>query len=188
MNTTEAIELIIREPGGTLTEAESRQLHAWRSCSLANQQTYHALRQLYRADWSSVADSPGAEFFSKQQEIVRQKMVDIDQRQHHMQLRFKMAAVLVLGLLASVFVSLNLPEPDRVHLKFVRADIATIADALEEEYNVRIEVEETARHLRFTGDFVHQDIEVVLKVLTNSMPLTLKHRGDTYVLVSRQAL
>lgn len=188
MNTTDAIELIIRQQEDILTETERQQLDAWRALSTTNQQVYDNIRQLYRADWSWVEHSPGAEFFMQQSQVIRQKMLAVDQRQHRTRLRLKIAAVLVLALVAAVFISIILPDADRVHLTFVQTDVETIADALEEEYDVHIEVEEAAKHLRFTGDFVHQDLEVVLTVLANSMPLTVQHRGNTYILVSRQAL
>lgn len=185
MNTTEAIELIARELEGSLTGAEAQQLQDWLTHSPANGQTYNNLRQLYRADWGQVIATPGREFFTTQHQAVRESVAAIEQRQQHKQQRIRAAAVLVLAVLASVFVYNTLPGKAAPHLAFDHAMLNTVADALSESYHVHIEVDEAAQYLRFTGNFVHTDLDTTLAALTRSLRLTLQHHGNTYVLMSR---
>lgn len=187
MNTTDAIELITRKLDGTLTEAEGQQLEAWLARSTANRQTYRNLQQLYRADWGSITSSPGPEFFAQQHQVVRETMAAIDQRQRQTQLRIQAAAVLVLAMLASVFIYGTLPDTSRTHLTFNHATMNRVAAALSGTYHVHIEVDAAAKHLRFTGDFVHEDLDTVLVTLARSLQLTLQHHGNTYVLLPRHA-
>lgn len=181
MNTTEAIELIIRQLNGPLPEAEALTLARWLEQREANRQTYRNLAHLYNADWSTVTPPPGEDFFEKQRMIVHGQVAASNVHEQRVRLNIKVAATLALILLASLFVYLTLPGRAAATLSFHNAEVTAVADVLEQTYHVHIEVTEQVAHIRFTGVFIQEDFESVLATLSCSMPLTINLYDKTYV-------
>ena len=166
-------KLIHRVLTNTATDSERKELSDWIAASHENKEEFHNIRLLWSQTNSTIDQNP-SEGFSK----IRTQIENEIRKGRHAQMIRASTTFGVLILLAFIPIAifhLNDKVPHK-YLHFENASVETVIKAIESQYDVTIQVEESELlSCKFTGTFYHiQFTSSVLQELSTAMNLSFE--------------
>jgi ferric-dicitrate binding protein FerR (iron transport regulator) len=170
--------LIHRVLTNNATDRERKELSDWIAASSENKEEFHDIRLLWSQASSTIDQNAVGGRFSKirthiENEIGKQK------RAQMIRAAVIFGVLTLLALIPIAIFHLNDNVPHK-YLHFENASVETVIKAIESEYGVTIQVEESELlSCKFTGTFYHiQFTSNVLQELSTAMNLSFEELGN----------
>jgi ferric-dicitrate binding protein FerR (iron transport regulator) len=172
------IALIYKVLTGEASENEKKELHDWLDQGENNRNEFEDVKLLWGNANNSDQFLPHASFhegLNKIKALVKAKI----RRRRQLKMTAALIMVSVLVIACFFFYDTKAPEPQR-YLRFNNTALSQVINALEDEYNVHIEMEkEELSTCRFTGTFYRtRDVDPILRTLDEALNLNHEIVGE----------
>src|SRR5258706_5768296 len=171
----DASSLIYKVLSGKAGEVEKAELEKWISGSDENKTEYDDIRLL----WDHSNDTGDRAHFYDGLYQIRTRMHR--KRQHRKRKKMIMTSSILLAgiIIACWFLYPGSGRESHRYHKFENASLADIISAIENDYNIRIVVEQrNILACRFTGTFYNDPVEDIIQTVSRSLDLAYEFRRD----------